>query len=185
MNLGRNYIWLLPLLAIIAAPLWWGVAGVVLGPRSGGGGVSPPAERQLNTFVLQRVTLTQTRNGVDDLFVAAEQVNSGRGADELEMLGVKGLMAGKERSLNFFGGKAVYEPKQQILAVNERVRLETSDGYRLETEALRCLTASRQVESDKVVDMRGAGLKLRGRGFQYSLSTGDFKINGRLTVDFF
>lgn len=184
MNLKRNYIWLLPLLAATTAPLWWGLAGHLLGPRTGGS-VTPPAERQLNTFVLHRVALTQTRNGADDLFVKATQVNSGRVADELEMLGVEGLMTGSERSVKFSGGTARYEPEQQVLAVGERVRLETSDGYSLETESLRCLTATRQVESEQPLALSGAGLKLRGRGFLYSLPTGDFRIGGRVLVDFF
>ncbi|NTV12905.1 MAG: hypothetical protein HGA96_03055 [Desulfobulbaceae bacterium] len=183
MNLRRNYIWLLPLLLTLTGPLWWGAAGWLLGPRSTGANVAPPAERQLNTFVLQRVALSQARNGVDDLFVEAEQVNSGKAADELEMLGVAGTMTGKERSLKFSGGTARYEPGGQVLSVGERVSMATSDGYRLETEALRCLTASREVESDKVLDLTGPGLKLRGRNFLYSLPNGNFQIGGRVVVD--
>lgn len=185
MTLRRNYIWLLPLVAMVTAPLWWGLAGRLLGPRSSGVNVTPPAERQLNTFVLNKVALTQTRNGVDDLFIKAAQVNSGRVADALEMHQVEGVMTGKERSLNFSGGTANYDQTKQILAVSDRVRLETSDGYRLETEALRCLTASRQVESEQVLNLGGSGLTLRGKGFSYSLPTGDFKIGGRVLVDFF
>jgi hypothetical protein len=185
LNLSRNYIWLLPLLLMVTAPLWWGLAGRVLGPRSGGVSVTPPGERHLNTFVLHQVALTQTRNGVDDLFVKAIQVNSGRVADELEMLGVEGVMIGQERSLKFFGGKAKYDPTRQILAVDERVSLETSDGYRVETDSLRCLTATRQVESEQVLNLSSAGLHLHGKGFLYSLPTGDFRIGGRVLVDFF
>lgn len=183
MNLKRNYIWLLPLLITVTAPVWWGTAGWLLGPRSGGVSVTPPGERQLNTFVLHRVALSQSRNGIDDLFVAAEQVNSGKAADELAMLGVAGVMTGRERSLKFSGGVANYEPTGQVLAVTEQVSMETSDGYRLNTEALRCLTATRQVESDKVLSLTGPGLKLRGRNFLYTLPTGDFRIGGRVVVD--
>lgn len=185
MNLRRNYIWLLPLLAIVTSPLWWGLAGRVLGPRTGEARATPPVVGLLNTFVLHQVTLNQSRSGVDDLFVKAIQVNSGRVADELEMLGVEGVMTGTERSVKFSGGKARYEPTAQVLSVGERVKLETSDGYRLETESFRCLTASRQVESEQVLNMAGSGLRLRGKGFLYSLVTGDFRIGGRVLVDFF
>lgn len=184
-NLRRNYIWLLPLLAVVTAPLWWGLAGQVLGPRSSGVNVTPAAERQINTFVLHRVAMTQTRAGVDDLFVKAAQVKSGRVADELEMLDVDGVMTGTERSLKFSGGTANYEPTGQVLSVGERVRLLTSDGYRLETESLRCLTATSQAESDQPLNLTGSGLKLRGKGFLYSLRTGDFQVGGRVLVDFF
>ena len=185
MNYRRNYIWLLPLLAVVTAPLWWGLAGRLLGPRSSSVNATPAAERQLNTFVLHRVALTQTRDGVDDLFVKAAQVKSGRVADELEMLEVEGVMTGKERSLKFSGGRASYEPTKQVLSVGEQVKLVTSDGYHLETESLRCLTATRQVESEQVLNMGGSGLKLRGKSFLYSLPTGDFRIGGRVLVDFF
>ncbi|HSH14009.1 MAG TPA: hypothetical protein VLA15_09675, partial [Desulfurivibrionaceae bacterium] len=168
MNLKRNYIWLLPLLAIVTSPGWWGVAGRLLGPRTSTTREAPPVERQLNTFVLHQVTLNQSRNGVDDLFVKAIQVNSGRVADELEMLGVEGVMTGTERSVNFSGGTARYEPTGQVLSVGERVKLETSDGYRLETASLRCLTATRQVESEQVLNMTSSGLRLRGKGCLYS-----------------
>lgn len=185
LNFRRNYIWLLPLLASVTAPLWWGLAGQLLGPRSGGVSVILPAERHLNTFVLHRVAMTQTRAGVDDLFVKAAQVKSGRVADELEMLEVDGVMTGKERSLKFSGGTASYEPTKQVLSVAEQVKLVTSDGYRLDTESLRCLTATRQVESDQSLSLTGSGLKLRGKGFLYSLQTGDFQVGGRVLVDFF
>jgi len=185
MNLRRNYIWLLPLLLILTGPLWWGTAGWLLGPRTSGVNVTPPAEHQLNTFVLQRVALSQARNGVDDLFVAAEQLNSGKAADELEMLGVAGTMTGQERSLKFTGGTAKYEPGKQVLTVGEQVKMETSDGYRLNVEMLRCLTATRQIDSDKVFDLTGPGLKLRGHNFMYSLPTGDFQIGGRIVGDVF
>jgi len=185
MNLRRNYIWMLPLSLLLTAPLWWGLAGRLVGPRSGGVSVTPPAERQLNTFVLERVTLAQSRNGSEDLLVRAAQVRSGQGADELEMSGVEGLMTGKERSLKFYGGEASYDQARQVLDVGERVRLETSDGYRLGTTSLRCLVADRQVESEDELDLGGAGMKLRGRGFRYSLATGDFRIGGRVLVDFF
>ena len=185
MNLKRNYIWLLPLLLAITGPLWWGAASWLLGPRSGGASVTPPGERQLNTFVLHRVALSQARNGLDDLFVEAEQVNSGKAADELEMLGVTGVMTGKERSLKFSGGIARYEPEGQVLSVGEQVKMATSDGYQLTVDRLRCLTATRQIDSDKVFNLTGPGLKLSGRNFLYSLPTGDFRIGGRVVGDVF
>ncbi len=185
MNLRRNYIWLLPLLLTLTGPLWWGAAGWLLGPRSSGVSVTPPAERQLNTFVLHRVALSQARNGVDDLFVEAEQVNSGKAADELEMLGVTGVMTGKERSLKFSGGTARYEPTGQELTVGEQVHMATSDGYQLNVEMLRCLTATRQIDSDKVFTLTGPGLKVRGHNFLYNLPTGDFRIGGRVVGDVF
>lgn len=185
MNLKRNCIWLLPLLAIVTAPVWWGLAGRLLGPRSGEVRATPPGVGLLNTFVLHQVTLNQSRGGVDDLFVKATQVNSGQVADELEMLGVEGVMTGTERSVKFSGGTARYEPARQILSVDELVKLETSDGYRLETDSLRCLTATRQVESEQVLNLSSSGLRLRGKGFLYSLPTGDFRIGGRVMVDFF
>ena len=185
MNYRRNYIWLLPLLAVVTGPLGWGLAGRLLGPRSSSVNVTPPLERQLNPFVLHRVALTQTRAGVDDLFVKAAQVKSGRVADELEMLEVDGVMTGQERSVKFSGGTASYEPSKQVLSVGEQVKLVTSDGYRLNTESLRCLTATRQVESDQPLSLTGSGLKLRGKGFLYSLQTGDFQVGGRVLVDFF
>ncbi|NTV14296.1 MAG: LPS export ABC transporter periplasmic protein LptC [Desulfobulbaceae bacterium] len=183
MNLRRNSIWLLPLLLTLTGPLWWGAAGWLLGPRSSAVSEAPSGERQLNTFVLRRVALSQARNGVDDLFVEAEQVSSGKVVDALEMLGVAGRMTGQERSVSFTGGTASYDPAGQVLQVDERVTMTTSDGYRLETEALRCLTASRQVESDRPLQLTGPGLKLRGRKFLYSLPSGDFRIGGRVVVD--
>ena len=185
MNFHRNYIWLLPLLLTLTGPGWWGPAGRLLGPRSSGANITPPAERQLNTFVLNRVALSQARNGVDDLFVEAEQVNSGKAADELEMLAVTGVMTGQERSLKFSGGTAKYEPTGQVLTVGEQVKMATSDGYMLNVERLRCLTATRQIDSDKAFNLTGPGLKLRGHSFLYSLPTGDFRIGGRVVGDVF
>jgi len=184
-TLRRNYLWLLPLLAMLTSPGWWGLAGQVLGPRSSSINITPTAKRQLNTFVLRQVALAQSRAGVEDLFIKAAQVKSGRLADELEMLEVEGEMTGKERSLKFSGGTASYEPTRQILSIGEGVKLVTSDGYHLETESLRCLTATRQVESEQVLNLGGSGLKLRGKGFLYSLPTGNFRIDGRVLVDFF
>ncbi len=183
MNLRRNYIWLLPLLALLTAPLWWGTAGRLLAPRVENFPAITPDRQLLNTFVLHRVTLVQNRAGIDDIFIKADEVESVPGSDELEMKKVDGKLVGARRSLQITGGGANYDLDRQVLTVTDQVRLATTDGYHLSTELLRYFPRSGKVETDKMVSLDGAGIKMEGKGLLYDLQSGEFRIGGRVVVD--
>jgi LPS export ABC transporter protein LptC len=184
MNIKRNYIWLLPLLALLLAPLWWRPAGRLLRPRVTAFTPSQEPGQLLNTFVLRRVTMTQSRDGVDELLVKAERVQSGQSADELRMFAVDGQMIGERRTVRVNGGEAEYDSIRQIFTVYDRVRLVTTDGYRLETEVLRYFPRFRKVKTAEMVNLAGPGVQLRGEGMVYDMYSGDFRVGGRVAVDF-
>jgi LPS export ABC transporter protein LptC len=184
MNLRRNYIWIVPLLAMVTSPLWWKEAGRLLGPKVSEMTAAPSSPSQkLNTFVLHRVVMSQNRAGRDELLVKADSVQSGQSADELQMFAVDGQLFGDQRSLQISGKEANYDSTRQIFTVSEQVKLTTSDGYLLETELLRYFPKFRKVKTAESVSLAGSGLKLRGEGVVYDMLTGDFRVGGRVVVD--
>jgi len=172
------------LLATISAPLWWGGAGRLLGPKTTPVAAVPSApSQQLNTFVLYRVAMSQNRAGLDELLVRADKVQSGRAGAELQMFAVDGQLFGDHRSLLISGQEATYDSVRQIFTVSDQVKLVTSDGYHLETEVLRYFPKFRKVKTAEAVRLAGSGLKLQGEGLVYDLLTGDFRVGGRVLVD--
>ncbi len=184
MNLKRNYIWILPLLILLLAPLWWKEAGRLLGPKvTVMTSASSVTSRQLNIFVMHRVVMSQNRAGLDEMLVKADKVQSGRDDDELQMFAVTGQLFGDHRSLLVSGEEANYNSTRQILTISEQVKLVTNDGYHLETEVLRYFPKFRKVKTAEMVSLAGPGLNLKGEGMIYDMLTGDFRVGGRVVVD--
>jgi len=171
------------LLALLTAPLWWDGAGRLLGPKVTAVVTASAPSQQLNTFVMHRVAMSQNRGGFEELLVKADKVQSGQSANELQMYAVAGQLFGNRRSLLVSGAEAFYDQVRQIFTISKQVKLVSSDGYRLQSEALSYFPMESKVKTDEAVSLTGSGLKLRGKGLVYDLLTGDFQVVGRVVVD--
>ncbi|MEN8142928.1 MAG: LPS export ABC transporter periplasmic protein LptC [Thermodesulfobacteriota bacterium] len=185
MKVKRNLLWQLPLLIIVTGPLWWSPVGDLLGPRgnfenTGGAKIS----RQ--SFTMERVVLTQNRGGHDELVIKADKVNSGIHEDLVHLEGIEARMQGRDgRPSVLRGGEAFYHAGQQIVTVLDNVRLKTPDGREMRTEALRYLTKFRKLKTAEDVWLGSEKIQIEGGNFFYDLDDGDFRVGGRVSVDFF
>lgn len=185
MNLKRNATWLLPLLLILSGPLWWPAAGQLLKPRGGFDRPVPPATVKLKTFVMDQVVLTQNRGGRDELIIRAARVNSSVHDDLLELEGIEATLLGRDgRATVLTGGEAFYHNGQQVITVIDNVRLRTPDGQEIKTEALRYLARFQKVKTAEDVWFSDPGIQVSGGNLFYDLADGNFRVGGRVKVDF-
>ena len=187
MSFKRNSIWILPLLVILTAPFWWTKAGDLLKPRGGDTSLRPAAPgSQTQTFVMDRVVLTQSRVGGDRFTVKAAHVRSGIHAEVLEMEEIEARLTGPDgRSTVLTGGEALYDTKRQIITVLDRVRVRTPNGQLMKTEALRYLVKFRKVKTAEDVWLGDEKIQVSGGNLLYDLIDGNFRIGGRVKVDFY
>ena len=186
MNVKRNSIWLLPLLAIISGPLWWTAVGDLLKPRGSFDAPAPPPSTQLKTFVLDEVLLVQNRDGRDEFVLKAAKVNSGIHDDvlELEKIEVQ-LMDDDGRPTVLTGGEAFYHTDQQIITIIDNVRVQTPDGQEMRTEALRYLTKYRKIKTAEDVWLADEKVRVAGGNMFYDLGDGNFRVGGGVKVDLY
>lgn len=187
MNVKRNSIWLLPLLAIISGPLWWSAAGDLLKPRvSFDTPLSPPENTQMKTFVMEEVLLVQHRAGRDEFVLKAARVNSGIHEDVLELENIEAqLLDDDGRATLLTGGEAFYHIAQQIITVIDNVRVQTPDGQEMRTEALRYLTKYRKIKTAEDVWLADEKIQVAGGNMFYDLVEGNFRVGGGVTVDLY
>jgi LPS export ABC transporter protein LptC len=186
MNFKRNFIWLLPLLAILSGPLWWPGAGDLLKPRGDFDSPVSPQTNQSKSFVMNQVLLTQHRDGRDEFILKAAKVNSGIHADVFELEKIEAqLLAADGRATLITGGEAFYHTGRQIITVIDNVLVQTPDGQEMKTEALRYLTKYRKIKTAEDVWITDAKVEVAGGNMFYDLVAGDFRVGGGVKVDLY
>ena len=186
MDLKRNSVWILPLLLILTGPLWWAKAGDLLKPRGGVVVVNRDSlDPQTHTFVMGQAVFTSYINDREEFVLKAAHVRSGMHEEQLELEDVKAEFAGKDgRSTVMTGGEAYYDKDRQVITVIDNVRIQTPDGQLVKTEALRYLVRYRKVKTAEDVWLGDKSFQVRGGNLFYDLVDGNFRVGGRVSVDF-
>jgi LPS export ABC transporter protein LptC len=186
MNLKRNSIWFLPLLAVFSAPLWWPLAGELLKPRGGFDVPPAPVIEQLKSFVLEQVVLSQTRQGREEFILKAAKINSGLHEDVLEMEEIEARLfdSGGPPSV-LTGDEALYHTSREIITIIGDVRLQTPEGREMRTAALRYLVKFRKVKTAEAVLLTGDNIRVAGNNMFYDLVDGTLRLGGGIEVDLY
>ncbi|MFO7605292.1 MAG: LPS export ABC transporter periplasmic protein LptC [Desulfurivibrionaceae bacterium] len=184
MNLKRDFIWFLPLLAIFSAPLWWPMGEALLKPRGDFDAPLPPDISHLKSFVMEQVVLSQYRQGREEMILNAARINSGIHEDVLEMEKIEAQLFDSDgRSAFLTGGEAFYHTGQEIITVIDDVLVQTPEGREMRTEALRYLVKYRKVKTAEAVLLTGDNLRVAGNNLFYDLVDGQLRIGGGVKVD--
>jgi len=186
MNLKRNAIWLLPLMAIASSPVWWHLAGDLLKPRGSLESPPPPAIAQLKSFVMERMVMIQNRGGRDEFILKAAKVNSGIHEDVLLMDEIEAQLfdsGGPPAVLT--GGEAFYDTGREIITIIDDVRMRTPEGQEMRTEAVRYLAKYRKVKTAEAVLLTGENLRVAGNNMFYDLTAGKLRLGGGIQVDLY
>ena len=113
-----------------------------------------------------------------DMAAAVDEYAAHRAEQEAWMLGRS------SQPYTLRGGEAFYHPGRQIITVLDHVRLQTPDGQKLKTEALRYLMKFRKIKTAEDVWLGSEELQVEGGNLFYDLVDGNFRIGGRVRVDF-
>ena len=84
----RNLLWLVPLVMVGLAPLWWHAVGDFLSPHSDLVGSQGEAEQRLQVFVMDDVLLKQHNNGVEEWNIRSNHLSSSDSGETLLFDGV-------------------------------------------------------------------------------------------------
>lgn len=180
----RNLLWLLPVLAVLLAPLWWEAAGAFLSPHSDLAGNHAEAESRAQFFVMDEVLLKQQHEGVEEWNIRSKHVSSSDSGETLLLDGVIADLFREGGVLFHIVSKAGrYEQKKQRLGLAGDVRVEHRKGALLRTQQLYFLDKDARITTRYPVRMVGEGMKVQGKGFEYDLNSGAYKIGGRVKVD--
>ncbi len=180
----RNLLWAIPLLLLVFAPLWWHAAGDFLSPHSDLAANRAETEKRVQVFVMDDVLLKQHNKGVEEWNIRSKHVSS---ADSGATLLLDGVIADLFRDgavlFHIVSKAGRYEQKKQQLGLAGKVRVEHKKGAVLHTRQLYYLDKVARITTKSPVRMVGDGMKVQGKGFDYDLNSGTYKIGGRVKVD--
>mgnify|MGYP005840007841 CR=1 FL=1 len=181
----RNLLWIIPLVIIAASPLWKKPVVDFLRPRGGfETGTAPP--EVLKSFSLEDVTFLQSKAGRAEMKLKAETLFTAEDENLMHMKEVNAVIFHEDSTsdIHITGRKAVYNTKQEIVTLSDNVRVVTADGKELKTSKLDYSAREEVIRTDKPVVMTDNDMRLTGKkGLYYNLQSGDFKVDGRVTVD--
>lgn len=133
---------------------------------------------------MEDVFFTQWNKGVEEFVVQASRLYNGERNQTIRMDDVKAIISRRDdQQTRITGDNAFYNTGQKILTLADNVRLLTDDGYDLQTSVLRYLTDARQVETSAQVRLAGKNMRISGTGLRYDLTSGDFKVGGRVMIE--
>ena len=185
MTWRRNLLILLPLLLLVAAPLWRNGVANFLKPRGefdlkGKSGSAPT-----RLFTMEEVRLSQSTKGIKEWDIKAAKVYSEGPDSDIRIDVLDAVFYDKEKpDANISSAEATYDEKKQVLTLMDNVHLVTNDGYELRTEVLRYLAGFRKVKTAAKVRLSGEDVDIRGNSLFYDLKTGDFRVGGRVFCDY-
>lgn len=181
----RNFLWILPLLIFAATPLWKPLAVNFLSPR----GFTPIPDRPEtsgDSFDLTGVRLSRSVNGKEEIMLEASQVNSNGGMHDFYF-----------RDIDFFlfedgvahahvtGGEGAYDAEKEIVTIIDDVVVLLEDNYQLKTDFLRYIIPYKTIKTAADIYFQSQNATVQGTGLSYNLSSGRFRVGGRVICDLF
>jgi len=153
--------------------------------------ISPPGEKTPPKggpasgadLKLDRLRYTETREGVKEweLEAASAQYFKEDGTVVLEK--VRAAFFGKDdQTYSLEGEKGRLNTQTKAIEAFDGVKLESSDGYRMETRSLRYQADKRELVTGDAVEMNGPQGKITGTGMVVHLDQQRIKILGQVTV---
>lgn len=135
------------------------------------------------SFTLTGVELTRSENGETEMILQADQVKSGGMYDfyfkKIDML----LFDKGEESSHIVGGEGAYDTVSQIFTLVEDVSVYVRDEYELRTDALRYILPYKTLKTAADIVFKSKDATIRGGGMRYNLTTGDYRVGGRVVSD--
>ena len=146
---------------------------------------APPVEGPASPadLKLDRLRYTETRDGVKEweLEAASAQYFKEDGSVLLEK--VRAAFFGKSmQTYSLEGEKGRFNTQTKTIEAFGGVRLETSDGYRMETQSLSYQADKRQLSTEDRVEMQGPQGKISGTGLIVHLDQQRITILGQVKV---
>lgn len=153
--------------------------------------MTPPAGKKPSTqepasaadLKLDRLRYTETREGVKEWELEAASAQYFKEDGSVVFEKVRAAFFGKnEQTYSLEGEKGRLNTQTKAIEAFGGVKLETTDGYRLETRSLRYQADRRELSTEDPVEMRGPQGKITGTGLIVHLDQQRINILRQVTV---
>ena len=183
----RNLLWILPLCAFAASPLWKPPVAAFLTPRGGYNPKLAQLEEQspAQNFILDSVSITLTNEGKEEWQIDADRAYTGGNDHEIEMEGVNALYIGKEKeptSITSLKGKYLINTRELTLIDKVVISKPTRDQH-MYSELIQYNDNTKIVVSPGKVNLRAPNLKLTAGRMDYDMSSDAYEFSDRVKVD--
>jgi len=178
---SRNLLWGIPLVLLLASPLWKPALENFLSPH-GHLRIKKGEAVEDKSFDLTDIRLSRYDNGQLDLVLNAAKVQSGQtGIDGLQLVDVDALLMeqGREKA-RISGGEGFYDGEKEILTLVDDVKVVVKNKYELQADALRYLIDYKMVKTATDIFFKSSDFSVHGRGMSYNLESGAYRVGGRL-----
>lgn len=182
----RNLLWLLPLLLFVTSPLWQPPVSAFLAPRGGytANLAQPREESSMHDFIMDRVAITMTSQGVEEWQIDAERAFTGTHEHEIDMEDVKAMYIGKKKEpINIESRKGSYRIDTRFLVLTDHVRVTkpTKDQVLL-SERLEYDDTTKKLISPGKVFIQAPDMKIDAGHMNYDFSSEGFDFTDRVKV---
>jgi LPS export ABC transporter protein LptC len=182
----RNLLWLVPLAALMAMPLWKPFVADFLNPQRSREDAPVPsltATRSLTSSEMKNVHFEQNRNGVREWVITASSLHSAEGDADLQLADVFARFfgaKGSKRETDIHSQKARYNRWMQELRLQGEVVIQDDKGYEMRAESLVYLEKERKIQTDSEVKITGNNIAVRGESLVYDVASGNYLLEGNV-----
>lgn len=180
---SRHYFWIIPLLCILSAPVWWSPFTAFLTPRTDGAGDAGQALQAMGkNFSLDHIVFNLANKGRQQWQVKARQLYTAGSEEDLRLEEVDAHFFGDEgrQSARITGEQGRYRSDLQELTVNDNVVIATERGYTARTQTLRYLEKNNQLIGENGVTVESGRFRVSGERLRYDITTGKVVVEGRV-----
>ena len=183
----RNLLWLLPLLLFVTSPTWHPALSRFLTQRGGYNlklTAAPQTNSAMENFVMDRVAITMTSQGMEEWQIDAERAFTGENAHEIDMEEVRAMYIGNKREpINIESRKGNYRIDTRYLVLTDHVKVSkpTMDQVLL-SDRLEYDDARKKLFRPGKVYIQTQDMKIDAGQMNYDAKTEDFDFTKRVKV---
>lgn len=183
----RNLLWLLPLLFLMTSPVWHPLVSAFLTPRGGYNPklAQPQEESPMENFILDRVAITMTSQGVEEWQIDAERAFTGTQEHGIDMEEVLAMYIGKKREpINIESRKGTYRVDTRLLILTDHVKVsKPTKNQVLLTDRLEYDDTTKKLVSPGKVYIQAPKMKIDAGHMNYDFATEGFDFSERVKVN--
>jgi len=182
----RNLLWIIPLAALLAFPLWKPFAADFLSPERKKTISFLPSltdSRVLTSTEMDGVHFEQSKNGVKEWLLTASRLYSIENDSDMELEDVKALFfgtTGKKEEASIRSQKARYNPDTRQLTLKGEVVVQDYRGYEMQTKSLEYIASDKMIRTTSAVHVTGNNIDVSGNRLLYDIATGDYSLEGNV-----
>jgi len=179
---ARNLLWIVPLAALLAMPLWKPLAANFLSPvRQEEVPLVPSLTSigALNSSEMTGVQFEQSTNGTREWLLTASRLSSSEGDPNLQLEDVKAIFfnnSGKKKGTRIRSQNARYNADTRKITLKGKVVINNDEGYEMQTDSLEYLAAEKKIRTTSDVNIQGSNIEVSGKRLVYDTVTGNYSL---------